>query len=1180
MVFTAIGALADGAQELWEYNRDNFLYDRTMRQETEIKVAEWRAEQGGQWREDVRDLTGLTEKKMDKFLVVNTLQLGMCVALFAEGRLQPGTPHWLLHLYMVSLSSAFMYLLMSVWLSMHACVVAACEKARLVTQSVRLRVPTWQQFEQMRTAAASFEMQDKMMRIPFWDTAWAGGHPAHNDTSDPNKPAPMQQPESAENDWQKSMPKNASGSRQLGLQFGNGAPEKKTDTWGLESQPEPEYMPELNEVTLDQNPHLQLIRRAQAHYQSHDAYARVSMAFGTNQLLFSITYFCLGYVSVGDGAPWPALCIAAILVSLAVVLVELDISQKKHEKVCGVVLMTAGPLCASLSVIAWCSRPRWELPPELLLPLAYVSHGMWLLFALRACEVTLSKETGEMLPKKFRMIMYLDVFGWIKKAQLRTNAPKTDSKSDSDYTKMEQVGKQTYSPSHTPPCAQEASDSSQTATEEEESRRSTLAADIHTALVSWQSRSRQQNIDQHTKTRMELLEKRLHAATSNQHPPIHIPDVILPEDTTEHPAGEELPGMSDAEDLIAPACVASCADGMPCEIELARADKMQYFTDMGTEVVYSFDPSSGKMIYNSRPASRSESFASQLSVRIPASKRIHSDDLRAAEENMDVLESLCKQAAKPVEREDSLISERSVALSLAGKSDVSVASEEPAFLPKRQVTGAEILASASKKFNNLRVKTAHFGAQAVPWLLADEDETEDDKDNIGSANSDNDSKAASDPAQAVVAATQDDKMPWKVFRYGTLMLVSLWLFSPLMLYGVVGNVTEFGPKRISDLAGHGHTSFAEQEDPDGTFSGMMDSKYMGSDLEPSDEEFHSLPMLPAGEIVNVEWPRAWTTFTPRSLTCDEFGKYVVVSDDFSLYVGRLVLLGGQASIQAEGPFEPRDTSSKTKSRSLRGVGDQDISGSFSLVPHCTALEGQDLKDIGVVCSDRERCRVLVLHTNGERLTECPLDVSPSQLLNSTSTRSWPVVKPINEWKIEGSWLDPNQETVESLAVNDECGEEHVNGEEFDTDRVGCVVVGTSSGRVVQLRSHVSKDDQLVPEWAVQERLGKVGQGALHVFPGGYVMMLRPEIGLMQAYEVHKGSVLGQWRLPDTVEWQTLTGGGDWLFMLGKERHQKSQEGDGEFKMWRFPLPESLKQVFGAQKLYDRRYDDRVYDPTR
>jgi hypothetical protein len=191
-----------------------------------------------------------------------------------------------------------------------------------------------------------------------------------------------------------------------------------------------------------------------------------------------------------------------------------------------------------------------------------------------------------------------------------------------------------------------------------------------------------------------------------------------------------------------------------------------------------------------------------------------------------------------------------------------------------------------------------------------------------------------------------------------------------------------------------------------------------------------------------------------------------------------------------------------------------------------------------------------------------------------------VVKPINEWKIEGSWLDPNQETVESLAVNDECGEEHVNGEEFDTDRVGCVVVGTSSGRVVQLRSHVSKDDQLVPEWAVQERLGKVGQGALHVFPGGYVMMLRPEIGLMQAYEVHKGSVLGQWRLPDTVEWQTLTGGGDWLFMLGKERHQKSQEGDGEFKMWRFPLPESLKQVFGAQKLYDRRYDDRVYDPTR
>merc|ERR1719163_954675 len=47
--------------------------------------------------------------------------------------------------------------------------------------------------------------------------------------------------------------------------------------------------------------------------------------------------------------------------------------------------------------------------------------------------------------------------------------------------------------------------------------------------------------------------------------------------------------------------------------------------------------------------------------------------------------------------------------------------------------------------------------------------------------------------------------------------------------------------------------------------------------------------------------------------------------------------------------------------------------SFSQMPHCTALEGKQLKDVGVVCGrGRSYCRVVVLHSNGRRLTECPL----------------------------------------------------------------------------------------------------------------------------------------------------------------------------------------------------------------
>merc|ERR1719174_3185461 len=71
----------------------------------------------------------------------------------------------------MTLSGAFMFLLMSVWLAMHASVVVACQKAKLLTQFVRLPIPTWKQFEKMRTAAAAYEkLGARSLRVPFMDT--------------------------------------------------------------------------------------------------------------------------------------------------------------------------------------------------------------------------------------------------------------------------------------------------------------------------------------------------------------------------------------------------------------------------------------------------------------------------------------------------------------------------------------------------------------------------------------------------------------------------------------------------------------------------------------------------------------------------------------------------------------------------------------------------------------------------------------------------------------------------------------------------------------------------------------------------------------------------------------------------------------------------------------------------
>jgi len=235
-----------------------------------------------------------------------------------------------------------------------------------------------------------------------------------------------------------------------------------------------------------------------------------------------------------------------------------------------------------------------------------------------------------------------------------------------------------------------------------------------------------------------------------------------------------------------------------------------------------------------------------------------------------------------------------------------------------------------------------------------------------------------------------------------------------------------------------------------------------------------------------------------------------------------------------------------------------------------------LKDVGVVCGrGRSYCRVVVLHSNGRRLSECPLYSSWGSVVASPQpdfvkeeqgekpSDFRPAVRPLSDWRISGSWLDHNVESVESLAINPECeqGEASPAEHAFDPAEVGCVVVGTSSGRVVQLRRHVSKEHDLVPEWAMQERRGKVAQGSLQVFPGGLLLMLRSEIALMQAINAEKGSLLGQWRLPDNAEWFSISGGGDSLFMLGRELGSSAEEEEKPVSLWKFPLPAELKKLF-------------------
>lgn len=380
------------------------MYDRKLRQEAEYQIIDFRIKQAQLWREDVKDIVGLTSVKMDTYLIVNAVQLGFCVMAFCEGRLASGTPPWIIGCHTLCLGGAFMYLLTSVWLSMHASVTAKAYEVRLLTQHVRLPVPTWAQVEGARTYGSAFEKVNttQMLRVPFvcgsqsdvLRRSLAGRRPGTVADSCSTSYGPQ-----GEGDGPSGTDEAVSTS----------------DLWGLEARGDDIY--ELDgKIRNDPRNmrHLRLVHEAMQYWQSFDGFARVSMSMGTNQLIAALAYYVIGYVLVVNRAV--VACWLAILLFMVITaaLIRLDMSLTVPEYRTAVLLTTSGPLVAALAAQQWQLRTiSGDQMVRLLAPIVYISHVAWLAFLLRACKVS-EQATGALLPTGFRSVMYIDVFGWIQ----------------------------------------------------------------------------------------------------------------------------------------------------------------------------------------------------------------------------------------------------------------------------------------------------------------------------------------------------------------------------------------------------------------------------------------------------------------------------------------------------------------------------------------------------------------------------------------------------------------------------------------------------------------------------------------------------------------------------------------------------------------------------------------------
>lgn len=430
---------AGSAAALYDYNRENYFFNMEQQLSREFQVLRMRVTQFELYREDIRDLVGLTVSKMDNYLVVNAILLGFCTTLLTQGRPEDvSSPQWVHWLYSMTSVSAFFYALLSIWLSMHASIAAHSFGVRMLTQLVRLPLPSSQQLDAVTAKARDFEKLTgaEMLRIPVVQTSndlrpeqWMRAQVFEGLTGAEMLRMPVLQ---TSNDLRRlnaqvesltaaEAPGSASPAAAGGGSPDDGASDPGSDASGLS--------PAVRRAAALVAPvaalkHVRVYRELQANWQAYDAYSRVCMAMAANQLLHAISYYALMMLVSEERSPWPAVACLSLLAFCAWLLARLDLYlSPRLLKVAGALLL-APPCTTMVGITLSHIESSTELQSDIFAPITFLLHLAWITFILYIAKA--EQRNGVALPMNFRSVLYLDVFGWLSDPP-RAPRPRLDS---------------------------------------------------------------------------------------------------------------------------------------------------------------------------------------------------------------------------------------------------------------------------------------------------------------------------------------------------------------------------------------------------------------------------------------------------------------------------------------------------------------------------------------------------------------------------------------------------------------------------------------------------------------------------------------------------------------------------------------------------------------------------------
>ncbi|KAF4661500.1 hypothetical protein FOZ61_003151 [Perkinsus olseni] len=260
------------------------------------------------YREDLRDLFGLTISRMDTYLTVNSVALAVSVHSIYCGMIPPDIPQpkevpsWLWFIWILNLAASTVLLLLSVCFALHASIVAQSLEVKLLTRWLRLPLPKTSDIANAADTIERFECNPikSIFRIPVIRrlskrrTAHAGS--SRKDARDVGKNGMM---DHAEDD----------------------------------------------KFTVS---HFSLFQRLQKSWQGYDAYARVFMVMANNQMLLTFADFALGSTMMGDREVWAAWAFVVVIATAAMLHLRMNLTfESYNELIVMLVLAYLTPLSAA-----------------------------------------------------------------------------------------------------------------------------------------------------------------------------------------------------------------------------------------------------------------------------------------------------------------------------------------------------------------------------------------------------------------------------------------------------------------------------------------------------------------------------------------------------------------------------------------------------------------------------------------------------------------------------------------------------------------------------------------------------------------------------------------------------------------------------------------------------------------